>query len=191
MFAPSRSVRLSGLLAVAILSSAATGAPQAYSDDEMKAAAPGPGWVLQPDVPDAPALRGAYIRARPNDRDSLITFAIDATPMPTDPGAYVQKGFDEILLKPPLSFRIAGKKEFDWGGSRAIRVEYADRDGRRQFVQIARATPRAGILVVTLQSPDAEAFREDQAALQSFATSIRLAPAAVPARGTAPPATRR
>lgn len=153
-----------------------------YVDDELRMPAPGPEWLMQEEVPDAPSLAGAFMLVR-GDKASLVAFSVDATPSTSDPALYVQRGF-ETLTKPPLSFKPLRKAPFKWKEQQAFRVEYTDSEGKRHFAQAAIKTPRGGILVVTLQSPNAATYKQDLPVYVAFLNRIELTgpKAATPSR---------
>lgn len=176
-------------LLFALLLLATTGVQEGadYHDEDLDAKAPGPRWRLQTAVPEAPALRGAYIFPRTDngkDRSSLITFVLDEEPgKPLQP--YVEDGLKELQVA-PLSFKIKKSGAFKAKDKTAYRAEYTDKDGVRHFLQIATETPAGGVLVAVLQAPDAVAFGEDVPVFLAFVEKLTpakakpAAPAATP-----------
>lgn len=173
-------------LILALLLLATTGVQEGadYHDEDLDAKAPGPRWRLQTAIPEAPALRGAYILPRSDgakDRSSLITFVLDKDPgKPVQP--YVEDGLKELQVA-PLSFRITKSGPFKSKDKPAYRAEYTDRDGIRHFLQVATETPTGGVLVAVLQAPDAAAYAEDMPVFLAFVEKIapaRPKPAVTP-----------
>lgn len=174
-------------LVLALLLLAATGVQEGadYHDEDLDAKAPGPRWRLQTAIPEAPALRGAYVFPRTDgakDRSSLITFVLDEEPgKPLQP--YVEDGLKELQVA-PLSFRITKSGPFKSKDKTAYRAEYTDKDGVRHFLQVATETPAGGVLVAVLQAPDAEAYGEDVPIFLAFVEKMAPAkpkPVATPA----------
>ncbi len=159
--------------ALALLLAAPSTAGLPYSDDDVRLPSPGKDWNTQTRVIDAPNLRAAFVKPRGEGRGSIITFGLDEAPQPPDPSRYVQAAF-ETLMKPPLSFKVLKKEDAKWKGSPAFGIEYTDAEGIRHFKQTAIKTPRGGVLVVTLQSPDAKSFAQDQKAYQKVLDGIQL-----------------
>ena len=180
---PARSLCLteSSLVALALILAAPPAAKpaasdlgKAYESQDFTAKAPGSRWKLQTVVPNAPNLRGAYVYARSagtKDRSSLITFAIEQAPVPDDPEKYEQTVM-ELLKEPPMSMKLVKGSAFTLGKMPGYRMEYTDKDGIRQFVQIAIRSPKGQMLVVALQSPDEGTKAEDLAALRTFVDSV-------------------
>jgi hypothetical protein len=148
-----------------------------YTSDDLTAAAPGPEWRLQKGVPGAANVRAAYILPRTHngkDASSLITFAIDPSPVPADPLEYLKAAMG-VLKEPPLSFKERKSGPFDGKkGMPGARVDYTDRDSIRIFTQIALKTPTGGILVVAVQSPDGTLYANDLTALLSFVDGLEV-----------------
>lgn len=158
-------------LALVLAASPTAGVP--YADDDVKLPSPGRDWNTQTRIVDAPNLRAAFVKPRGEGRGSIITFGLDEDPDPPDPARYVANAFD-TLTKPPLSFKIVKKAETKWKGQPAFRIEYTDAEGIRHFTQTAIKTPRGGVLVVTLQSPDAKSFAQDRKAFEKVVAGIQL-----------------
>src|SRR5687768_16922482 len=158
-------------LALLLAAPATAGVP--YLDDDLKVPSPGKDWNTQTQVVDAPNLRAAFVKPRGKGRGSIITFGLDETPNPAEPAKYVEKAFG-LLTKPPFGFKVGKKQDFQWKGQTAFRLEYTDAEGARHFQQAAIKTPRGGILIVTLQSPDAKSFGDDVKAFSKLLDGIQL-----------------
>ena len=157
-------------------SSAAAGAEWAYSDGEMRASLPGAGWTVQTDVAGAPNVRVAFVRPRAKDQGSVISLAYDGTPDLASPAEYAKRTL-ATLSAAPYGFKIRKAGEFTWKGSVAARAEYTDASGTRFTAQATIKTPRGGMLVATLNSPDAPSYADDQKIFFAFLDKIDVPPA--------------
>jgi hypothetical protein len=131
-----------------------------YLAPDLKYPSPGSDWQLQTIVPGAPQLRGAFTLSHGAAGDSLITFAIDKNPAQSDPLEYMEKGFEQ-LTRPPILFKITRKGADKVKGLPAARMEYTDRDGKRQFREEVARAPDGSMLVTVLQAPDQDSFQAD------------------------------
>lgn len=157
--------------------SLAWAAEWAYSDSDVRVQSPGADWNMQPGVPGAPNIRAAFVKPRGNDRGSILSLAIDATPDAPSPAAYAKRSYD-ALVQPPFSYKMVKTAEFTWKGNPAARAEFTDADGIRRFAQATIRTPRGGVLVVGLQSPDAASYTDDVKVFLTFLDRLDVPPPA-------------
>jgi hypothetical protein len=170
-----------GVIGAALLfgCSVAFAAEWAYSDGDVRVALPAQGWTVQTDVPGAPNVRAAFVRPRPADKGSVISIAIDGTPDLTSPADYAKRTL-ALLAAPPYGFKIRKAGEFTWKGNVAARAEYTDSSGKKFHAQATIRTPRGGMLLATLNSPDAATYAEDLKVFFAFLDKVEVPPA-VPA----------
>lgn len=142
---------------------------------------------MQPGVPGAPNIRAAFVKPRGVDRGSILSLAIDAVPDAPTPAAYAKRSLD-ALSQPPFGFKLKKSAEFTWKGNPAARAEFTDSEGKRHFAQATIATPRGGVLVVGLQSPDGTSYADDLKVFLAFLDRVEVPPAlpATPKRNPPP-----
>ena len=184
-------VALLSLLVLVASAAPASGADEslgaAYSSEDLNAKAPGSSWKLRSPVEGAPNVRAVYVFSRPPAKDgrargTLISFSIENEPVPPEPQAYVETMFDEYLAQPPLSFKVTAGTEMKSGGMSGWKQDYTDRDGLRHFSQATLKMKDGRLLIAVLQSPDADAFKEDAAPFKRFVDGIAVKPRPAPAR---------
>ncbi|HVO30964.1 MAG TPA: hypothetical protein VMV18_09515 [bacterium] len=161
-------IRLASALVVL---AAIVGKGEAYLSDDLKIPSPGPGWQLQDAVGNAPQLRGAFTLDH-GKTSSIITFALDRKPEVGEAMAYLEKGFG-TLSQPPLSFHVIKKEADTFKGVPAARAEYTDADGKRHFAQLVAKFPE-GMLVMVIQAPDADVFKDDFPAFQHATSGVAV-----------------
>ena len=161
------------VLGLLLLSAVASvrGAP--YSSPDMKLPSPGPDWRMQSSVPEAPLLRGSFVLDHGATGFSQITFALERDPDPADPLPYLENSF-KMLSAPPLSFKVAKKGADTFKGMPGATAVYTDKDGKRHYTERVARTPAGQMLVLVLQTPDAETFASDLPAFEKCAEGVTL-----------------
>lgn len=150
-----------------------------YESEDLDVRAPGPQWKLNTVVQGAPGVRGAYVFHRDlkqgRNVSTVISFTIENEPDPAEPAKYAD-GVMAQLAEPPLSFKKTKVADIAVKGMNGVRLDYADRDGIRQFAQVCVKMADGRLLLVVLQSPDAATFASDQTALRELLDGITVRP---------------
>jgi hypothetical protein len=173
------------VVAALVVALPAIAAEWAYTDGDVRAVSPGPEWTLQTSVEGAPNVRAAWSKPRGPERASILNFVIDGTPEVTSPVEYAKRTLS-TLGGPPFGFKVKKAGAFTWKGNAAARAEYTDAAGKRFWAQATIYTPHGGMLVVTMQSPDAESYGQDMKVFSAFLEGLAVAPPDPPKQGTSP-----
>jgi len=164
-----------GALGLVLLTAVASTRGAPYVSPDLKLPSPGAEWRMQSSVPDAPLLRGSFVLDHGAAGFSQITFALERDPNPPDPLAYLENSF-KMLSAPPLSFKVTKKSADTFKGMPGATALYTDKDGKRHYTERVARTPSGEMLVLVLQTPDAETFASDLPAFEKCADGVALTP---------------